>query len=79
MRIFKMRNKLHLHGLVLLEHGDGFMVTDQGVKNPIEVILPDILAVEKWYEENCRFTSGSCPLCDAGIPVEKIGDNHGKS
>lgn len=54
MKVFRMRQKLHLHGLVLLQHGRGFKVTDQGVKTPFEKDFPNLAAVQAWYKDTFK-------------------------
>lgn len=50
MRVFKLREKLHKRGLLLLEHGDlGWTVTNDGTaKTLIEHEFDDLMAVEDW-------------------------------
>jgi hypothetical protein len=49
MKIFKLRKKLGKKGLVLLEHGDGWMVTDHGVKTPFEHQFETLQGVHNWF------------------------------
>ena len=51
MKLLKLREKLSHIGLLLLEHGDGFMVTDAGVKTPIDLEFADLAAVEQWMKD----------------------------
>jgi hypothetical protein len=51
MRVFKLREKLHRRGLLLLEHGTGWMVTDHGVKTPFEQEFETLEAVETWMTD----------------------------
>lgn len=51
MKLLKLREKLSHVGLVLLEHGDGFMVTNAGVKAPVDLEFADLAAVEQWMKD----------------------------
>jgi len=52
MRVFKMRQKLGRRGLLLLEHGTGWLVTNNGtVKTLIQHEFDDLDAVEAWMEK----------------------------
>ena len=51
MKLLKIRETLSHIGLLLLEHGDGFIVTDHGVKQPVELEFADLAAVETWMRE----------------------------
>jgi hypothetical protein len=52
MRVFRVRNKLGVHGLLLLQHGGGFKVTNNGTaKELFEKDFPNLHEVEKWFKE----------------------------
>lgn len=52
MRVFKIRQTLGQRGLLLLEHGTGWLVTNEGtVKTLIEHVFDDLNAVETWIAE----------------------------
>lgn len=50
MKLLKLREKLGHIGLLLLEreHGDGFRVTDAGVKTPVDENFKTLADVEQW-------------------------------
>ena len=49
MRVLKIRQKLNERGLLLLEHGTGWLVTNEGTaKTLIEHTFDDLDAVEAW-------------------------------
>ena len=49
MRVLKIRQKLNRRGLLLLEHGTGWLVTNEGTaKYLMEQKFDDLNAVEKW-------------------------------
>ena len=50
--MFKIRQTLDRRGLLLLEHGTGWKVTNEGsAKYLIEYLFDDLDAVEKWVNE----------------------------
>jgi hypothetical protein len=51
MKIFRMRQKLHLQGLTLHQIGQGFRVENGSVKYYFEKDFPNLAAVDKWYKE----------------------------
>jgi len=51
MKVNKLRHRLHKEGLVLLQHGEGFTITDNGSKTPIEENFPNLEAVVKWHTD----------------------------
>lgn len=48
MRTGKIRQRLQQLGFTLLQHGQGFMVTDGGVKNSFEKQFNNLEEVEAW-------------------------------
>ena len=51
MKVLKLRKKLHWIGLVLLEHGDGWMVTNNGTaKDLFEAEFETLEAVQMWLD-----------------------------
>lgn len=51
MKVLKLRDKLHRRGLVLLKHGDGWMVTNNGTaKTLIEHEFADLETVTAWMD-----------------------------
>lgn len=48
MKLFKMREKLSHVGLLLLEHGTGFKVTDHG---PVDKDFATLEEVEQWIKD----------------------------
>jgi len=51
MKLLKLRERLSWIGLLLLEHGDGFLVTNNGVKEPIDLEFADLAEVEQWMRD----------------------------
>jgi hypothetical protein len=51
MRLFKLRGKAHRLGLLILEHGDGWQVTDEGVKNEKNWIVDTLEEVEELLQK----------------------------
>ncbi len=55
MKLFKLRKQLHDIGLVLLEHGSGWMVTNNGTaKTLFEKEFTDLDAVQMWLDNPAR-------------------------
>ena len=66
MNLNKLRQRLTKKGLLLLEHGDGWTVTDEGVKVPFEKNFPNLAEVEKWMNPHTnRLTEKEADLFDA--------------
>ncbi|MHA2065634.1 MAG: hypothetical protein ACXABY_14760 [Candidatus Thorarchaeota archaeon] len=51
MKIFRMRQKLHMQGLILHQLPQGFRVENGSVKYYFEKDFPNLAAVDKWYKE----------------------------
>jgi len=52
MRAFKLRQKLHKRALLLLEHGDGWLVTNiSNVKTLVEKTFDTLEQVEKFVDD----------------------------
>ena len=51
MKLLRIREKLGHIGLLLLEHGDGFLVTNSGVKQPVDLEFADLAEVEQWMKD----------------------------
>jgi len=91
MRVFKIRQVLGLRGLLLLEHGTGWRVTNEGsAKYLIEHKFDDLDAVEKWVNElpkrlfrreslvfDVEFVN-QCDGCRRGLPLDEYGIHHGE-
>jgi hypothetical protein len=54
MKVLKLREKLGKLGLLLIKHGDGWLVTDHGVKTPFEKLFDDLDAVQMWLDNPTR-------------------------
>ena len=86
MKVLKLRAKLHRRGLVLLENGDGWMVTNNGTaKALIEHEFADLDAVEAWvaalpnrltdaeadeFDEDWASFVNQCDGCRRGLPLQ---------
>jgi len=51
MKLFKLRNKAHRLGFVILEHGTGWTVTDEGVKKERSWEVDTLEQVEELLSE----------------------------
>ena len=51
MKFLRLRKNLSYVGLVLLKHGDGWKVTDHGVKQPIDLDFRTLEEVEQWIKD----------------------------
>lgn len=51
MKLLKLREKLSHVGLLLLKHGDGFLVTNAGVKAPVDLEFATLADVEQWMKD----------------------------
>ena len=54
MQLAKLRYKLHKQGLLIIPKGDLFLVTDNGVKYPIDLEFKSLDDIEKWF--NVRYS-----------------------
>jgi hypothetical protein len=95
MRVFKLREKLGRRGLMLLEHGDAWMVTNEGTaKTLIEHLFADLEEVEKFvadlpnrmteeeadvFDEEFEEFVNQCDGCRRGLPLDENGNHHGDS
>lgn len=88
MKVFKLRQKLHDLGLVLLKHGTGFLVTNAGTaKTLIEHEFADLAAVETFvahpnrlddaeadeFDEDWAKFVNQCDGCRRGLPLNNDG------
>ena len=67
MRVFRVRKKLELQGLLLLQHGNGFKVTNNGTaKTLMEEEFPNLHEVEMWLKKTFtnRLTEAECDEWD---------------
>lgn len=51
MKLLKIREELSHIGLLLLKHGNGFKVTDAGVRTPVDLDFDDLAGVEQWIRD----------------------------
>lgn len=85
MKILRLREKLHRRGLVLLEHGDGWMVTNNGSITLIEHEFADLGAVAAWvatlpnrlteaeadeFDVDWADFVNQCDGCRRGLPLQ---------
>jgi len=81
MKTLRMREKLNLYGLTLLQMGKGFTVTNNGVIDPIDLDFPNLLAVENWFKEKYpnRLTEAECDEWDDDWAEFVMKENDGMS
>ncbi len=51
MKIFRMRKKLNLQALTLLQIGRGFKVLGGTLKQPIEKDFPNLKVADEWFKD----------------------------
>ncbi len=51
MKLLKLRKQLSHIGLLLVKHGDGFMVTNAGVVQPVDLDFRTLAEVEQWIQD----------------------------
>lgn len=52
MKVLDMRRKLQQHGLLLLQHGQGFRVTNDSKKPFLQKDFPNLRGVEVWFKQH---------------------------